>query len=198
MSELSDIRTILGLGKDEITSNKRSSRLPNSVDNYLRKAPKSCNFTMASPQVSSDLIWEIVRNNNSFLVKRKASGGVQFSRDNLNLTNKHARKCQWAGFVNDKAIGVVPGEKNAVKVLSKKTSAANKPASAITETTYSGGKSARKTYVAVAQQAAKSNYRADLRQAAVARASAIRHSYKEPKPTPEPKPRGAKAKKAAE
>ena len=50
----------------------------------------------------------------------------------------------------------------------------------------------------MAQQAAKSNYRSDLRQAAVARASAIRHSYKEPKPTPEPKPRGAKAKKAAE
>ncbi|KAI0512693.1 ribosomal L28e protein family-domain-containing protein [Xylaria bambusicola] len=194
--ELSDSRTILGLGKDEITSNQQSSRLRNFVDNYLRKAPKSSNFTMASSQVSADLIWEIVRSNNSFLVKRKASGGVQFSRDNLNLTNKHARK--WAGFVNDKAIGVVPGEKNAVKVLSKKTSAANKPVSAITETTYSGGKSARKTYVAVAQQTAKSNYRADLRQAAVARASAVRHSYKEPKPTPEPKPRGAKAKKAAE
>ncbi|KAI0425788.1 ribosomal L28e family protein [Xylaria sp. FL1042] len=151
---------------------------------------------MASPQVSSDLVWEIVRNNNSFLVKRKASGGVQFSRDPLNLTNKHARK--WAGFVNDKAIGVVPGEKNAVKVLSKKTSAANQPAKAVTETTYSGGKSARKTYVAVANQAAKSNYRADLRQAAVARTSAILHSYKEPKPTPETKPRGNKAKKAAE
>ncbi|KAI0816234.1 ribosomal L28e family protein [Xylaria sp. FL0064] len=151
---------------------------------------------MASPQVSADLVWEIVRNNNSFLVKRKSSGGVQFSRDTLNLTNKHARK--WAGFVNDKAIGVVPGEKNAVKVLSKKTSAANQPAKAITETTYGGGKSARKTYVAVANQAAKNNYRADLRQAAVARTSAILHSYKEPKPTPESKPRGNKAKKAAE
>ncbi|KAI1368515.1 ribosomal L28e family protein [Xylaria arbuscula] len=151
---------------------------------------------MASPQVSSDLVWQVVRNNNSFLVKRKSGGGVEFSRDPLNLTNKNSRK--WAGFVNDKALGVVPGEKNAVKLLSKKTSAANKPAQAITETTYSGGKSARKTYVAVAQQAAKSNYRADLRQAAVARASAIRHSYKETKPTLEPKPRGAKAKKAAE
>ncbi len=55
-----------------------------------------------------------------------------------------------------------------------------------------------RTYVAVANQAAKNNYRADLRQAAVARASAIRRSYKQPKPTPEPKPRGSKAKKAAE
>ncbi|KAJ2985132.1 hypothetical protein NUW58_g5701 [Xylaria curta] len=150
---------------------------------------------MAS-QVSSDLVWEIVRSNNAYLVKRKASGGVQFSRDTLNLTNKHARK--WAGFVNDKAIGVVSAEKNGVKVLSKKTSASQQPAKAISETTYSGGKSTRKTYVAVANQAAVNDYRADLRQAAVARASAIRHSYKETKPTPEPKPRGAKAKKAAE
>ncbi len=41
------------------------------------------------------------------------------------------------------AIGVVPGDKNAIKVLSKKTSASNKPTAAITETVYSGGKSAR-------------------------------------------------------
>ncbi|KAI0195027.1 ribosomal L28e family protein [Astrocystis sublimbata] len=149
---------------------------------------------MAS-QASADLIWEIVRSNNSFLVKRKASGGVQFSRDTLNLTNKHSRK--YAGFVNDKAIGVVPGEKNGVKVVSKKADAAQQPAKSLTETSYSGGKSARKTYVAVANQTAKNGYRPDLRQAAVARASAIRHSYKETKPTPETKPRGNKAKKAA-
>ncbi|GAP88525.1 putative ribosomal L28e family protein [Rosellinia necatrix] len=151
---------------------------------------------MATSQVSADLVWEIVRSNNSFLVKRKSSGGVQFSRDALNLTNKHARK--WAGFVNDKAIGVAAAEKGGVKVLSKKTSAVQQPAKSVTETTYSGGKSARKTYLAVANQAAANGYRADLRGAAVARASAIRHSYKAPKPTPEPKARGSKAKKAAE
>ncbi|KAI3337402.1 60S ribosomal protein L28 [Xylariaceae sp. AK1471] len=151
---------------------------------------------MATPQVSSDLVWEIVRNNNSFLVKRKASGGVQFSRDPLNLTNKNARK--WAGFVNEKAVGVVPTEKGGVKVLSKKADASRQPAKAITETTYHGGKSTRKIFVAVANQTAKNSYRPDLRQAAVARASAIRRSHKEPKPTPEPKLRGNKAKKAAE
>ncbi|KAI1191339.1 ribosomal L28e family protein [Nemania serpens] len=151
---------------------------------------------MASSQVSADLVWEIVRGNNSFLVKRKASGGVQLSRDPLNLTNKNARK--WAGFVNDKAIGVAPAEKGGVKVLSKKVEASRQPAKSIAETNYNGLKSTRKTYVAVANQAAKHGYRADLRAAAVARASAIRHSYKEPKPTPEPKLRGSKAKKAAE
>ncbi|KAI1437696.1 60S ribosomal protein L28 [Xylaria sp. CBS 124048] len=150
---------------------------------------------MATTQVSSDLIWDVVRGNNSYLVKRKAAGGVQLSRDPLNLTNTHARK--WAGFVNNKAIGVAPGEKGGVKVLSKKTSAVQQPAKSITVTTYSGAKSARKTYVAVANQAAKHSYRPDLRQAAVARASAIRHSQKPTKATPEPKLRGSKAKKAA-
>jgi hypothetical protein len=39
-------------------------------------------------------------NNNSFLAKSKQNGGVQFSRDPLNLINKNTRK--HAGFVNDK------------------------------------------------------------------------------------------------
>ncbi|KAI1821773.1 60S ribosomal protein L28 [Xylaria intraflava] len=150
---------------------------------------------MATSQVSADLIWDVVRGNNSFLVKRKSGGGVQLSRDPLNLTNKNARK--WAGFVNEKAIGIVPGEKGSVKVLSKKASASQKPAKAITSTSYSGAKSTRKIFVAVANQAAKNGYRADLRQPAVARVSAIRQSQREPKPTPEPKLRGSKAKKAA-
>lgn len=38
--------------------------------------------------------------NNAFLVKRKQAGGVQFSRDPLNLVNKHNRK--YAGYVNEK------------------------------------------------------------------------------------------------
>ena len=30
--------------------------------------------------------------NNSYLVKRKSGGGSQFSKDPLNLMNKHSRK----------------------------------------------------------------------------------------------------------
>lgn len=37
---------------------------------------------------------------NAYLVKRKQSGGVQLSRDPMNLNNKHARI--YEGFVNDK------------------------------------------------------------------------------------------------
>ncbi|GJC90530.1 putative 60S ribosomal protein L28e [Colletotrichum liriopes] len=151
------------------------------------------------PNVSSDLIWEVVRSQNAFLVNRNDAGGLQLSRDPLNLVNKHSRK----------AIGVVPNEKGGVKVISKNQKNGNKPAQGITEVTYGGNKSARKnggrdtddwknrTYSAVARQAAAGGYRADLREAAVQRVSAIRRSQRPVKATPEKKPRGNKAKKAS-
>ncbi|KAL2189025.1 ribosomal protein L28e [Thermothelomyces heterothallicus CBS 203.75] len=142
--------------------------------------------------VSADLIWEVSRLQNSYLVKTKTG---QFSRDPLNLTNLHSRK--YAGFANDKAIGISPNEKGGVKVISKKPAAANKPASSLYAVTYGGNKTARKTYRAVANQAAKNGYRPDLRAAAVARASAIRRSQRPVKPEPERKLRGNAAKKAA-
>ncbi|KAK4250527.1 lactate/malate dehydrogenase [Corynascus novoguineensis] len=134
--------------------------------------------------VSADLIWEVSRRQNSYLVKTKTA---QFSRDPLNLTNLHSRK----------AIGISANEKGGVKVITKKPAAANKPASSLSTVTYGGNKSSRKTYRAVANQAAKNGYRPDLRAAAVARASAIRRSQRPVKPEPEPKLRGNAAKKAA-
>lgn len=53
--------------------------------------------------------------NNAYLVKRKQAGGIQFSRDPFNLTNKHSRK--YEGFVNDKAIGI-NADDNTVKLAS--------------------------------------------------------------------------------
>jgi large subunit ribosomal protein L28e len=150
----------------------------------------------ALPNISSDLIWEIVRNNNSFLAKSPRNGGVQFSRDPLNLTSKNSRK--HAGFINEKAIGVIPNEKGGVTVISKKAGTANKPAQTYVKNTHDGSKSSRKTYKVVANQTAKSGYRADLRSAAVERVSAVRQAQRPVKPTPEPKLRGNKAKKAAE
>jgi large subunit ribosomal protein L28e len=52
-------------------------------------------------------------------------------------------------------------------------------------------------YKAVANKTAKSNYRGDLREAAVQRVSAIRRTQRPVKADPEPKLRGNKAKKAA-
>lgn len=55
-----------------------------------------------------------------------------------------------------------------------------------------------RSYKSVANLAAKSGYRGDLRSAAVERVSAIRRTQRPVKADPEPKLRGNKAKKAAE
>ncbi|CZR58981.1 related to ribosomal protein L28 [Phialocephala subalpina] len=150
-----------------------------------------------SSQVSADLIWEIVRPSNAFLVKRASSGGVQFSRDPFNLTNLHSRK--YAGFVNDKAVGVVPAEsgKGGVTLITKKAKHPQRPAGAVHKTTFGANKTTRKTYKGIVSSTAKSGYRSDLRLEAVARASAIRQSQTPKKDAPEKKLRGSKAKKAA-
>ncbi|KAL2216895.1 60S ribosomal protein L28 [Thermoascus aurantiacus ATCC 26904] len=148
------------------------------------------------PNVSSDLIWEITRPQNAFLVKRKTAGGVQFSRDPLNLVNKHSRK--YAGFVNDKAIGVQPTANGGVVMISKRPGNPNRPAQNTVTVTWNPNASNRKIYKAVASNTAKNGYRADLRAEAVARASAIRLSQRPKKDAPPAKLRGAKARKAAE
>lgn len=53
-------------------------------------------------------------------------------------------------------------------------------------------------YKGVADKTAQNNYRADLREEAVARVSAIRRSQKPKKETPPQKLRGSKARQAAE
>lgn len=56
----------------------------------------------------------------------------------------------------------------------------------------------RSAYKTVANQTAKNGYRADLRETAVQRVSAIKQSQRAVKPSPEPKLRGKKAKEAAD
>ena len=58
----------------------------------------------SADEIDGLILTYITGNNNAYLTKRKSGGGVQFSRDPLNLTNKHSRK--HAGFVNDEAIGI--------------------------------------------------------------------------------------------
>ncbi|KAI9923549.1 hypothetical protein ASPWEDRAFT_104135 [Aspergillus wentii DTO 134E9] len=146
--------------------------------------------------VSSDLVWQITRNQNSFLVKRNTGGGSQFSRDTLNLQNKHSFK--YAGYANTKAIGVQPTENGGVVVITKKPGNPQQPAKNTVRVNYGPNASSRKIYKGVADLTAKNGYRADLREDAVARVSAIRRTQKAKKETPARKPRGAQAKKAAE
>lgn len=131
--------------------------------------------------------------NNAFLVKRKQAGGVQFSRDPFNLTNKHSRK--YAGYCNDQAIGIHP-DSNTVALTTKLSSRSNKPAKATQSSSFNASTPSRKLYKSVVSSTAKKGYRPDLRAAAVSRASAIRQSQRENKKDRESKPRGAKARKA--
>ncbi|CAF9922975.1 MAG: hypothetical protein GOMPHAMPRED_002701 [Gomphillus americanus] len=160
--------------------------------------------------VSADLLWELTReyilvaiqlqqmlmkwtipgHQNAFLVKRRTGGGVQFSRDPLNLTNKHSRK--YAGFVNDKAYGLTPGKDGSILAL-KKSKSANKPSKSTSSTSHGSGKSNRSFYKSVAGATAKQGYRADLRGEAVARASALKKANRPVKDSPTPKLRGKKA-----
>lgn len=146
--------------------------------------------------VSADLIWEISRTANSYLVKRKSAGGVQFSKDPLNLMNKHSRK--YAGFVNDKAVGIHLSKNGGIALITKKTKHQNRPASNKNEVLWSSNRSGPKIYKGIANYTAKQGYRADLRQEAVARASTIRQSQRPKKDGREKKVRGAKAKDAAD
>ncbi len=52
---------------------------------------------------SNALLWELTKNFNSMMVKRKECNTV-FTRDPFNLTGEHKAKA--AGFSNDKAIGI--------------------------------------------------------------------------------------------
>ncbi|KAI4200655.1 MAG: hypothetical protein LQ350_003796 [Teloschistes chrysophthalmus] len=156
--------------------------------------------------VSSDLIWETCRSNNAYLVKRSSGGGSQFSKDPMNLTNKHSRK--YDGFVNTKAVGIQPAEKGGVTLITKKKKHQNRPSANKLAVTWPSSKAgpklvvipvgSKEVYKGIVNYTAKQNYRADLRQEAVARASAIRQAAREKKDKPEKKARGAKAKAAAE
>ncbi|KAJ5752347.1 hypothetical protein N7520_009264 [Penicillium odoratum] len=146
--------------------------------------------------VSNDLIWQITRNQNAYLVRRNCGGGSQFSRDPLNLVNKHSFK--YAGFVNNKAIGVQAAENGGVTVITKKAANPQQPGKTEVVVNYGPKTSTRKIYKGVAAKTAQNGYRADIREEAVARVSAIRRSQKPKKETPAKQPRGVKARKAAE
>jgi large subunit ribosomal protein L28e len=143
--------------------------------------------------IPHDLAWEITKGHSASLVKR--ANGVQFSRDPLNLRNVYSRKNE--GQIANKAIGVVSSE-NGVTLLVKKADKHAQPASSVQSTTFGNSRSTRKIYSAIVNSTTKRNYRPDLRQDAVARASAIRKAGRPVKADRPAKLRGAKAARAAE
>eukprot|EP00299_Pterocystis_sp_00344_P010930 c5012_g1_i1.p1 GENE.c5012_g1_i1~~c5012_g1_i1.p1 ORF type:complete len:161 (-),score=26.51 c5012_g1_i1:37-468(-) len=115
--------------------------------------------------MSSDLVWLIVRNNSSFLVKRN---GAQLTSEPNNLTGRNTFK--FSGLANKKALGITATDKGLVLTKkSTKGSNARKPASALVSQTL------KRDIKRVARSIknATQSYRPDLEKAALARATAL-------------------------
>jgi large subunit ribosomal protein L28e len=131
-------------------------------------------------EVSNDLIWAISRSNSSYLVKRKAAGGLQFSQDPLNVTGDYT--LTHSGFANSKAVGVVKGKDGNIQFLSKVQKNSHNPSKSVSVTTFKPYKSQRAVAAAVAKSTR--GYRNDLVKAAVVKASALTRTVKAKKVYP--------------
>ncbi|KAG9683197.1 ribosomal protein L28e, partial [Aureobasidium melanogenum] len=143
---------------------------------------------------SYDLIWETIRHNNAFLVKRKQAGGVQFSKDPLNLTNLHSRK--YSSLANPQAIGI-NAKDNKIEVTTKLGNNWNKPSKSYQKVAFKATTPSRKLINNAVSGSTKKGYRSDLHMEAVQRASAVKKSTRQVKaPVAPTKLRGSKARKA--
>ncbi|WCJ42627.1 60S ribosomal protein L28-2 [Euphorbia peplus] len=127
--------------------------------------------------VPGQLIWEIVKRNNSFLVKEfgRGNAGVQFSKETNNLYNLNS--FNYSGLANKKTVSIQSGGKDLSVVLAtSKTKKQNKPASLLHKSVMR--KEFRSMAKAVANQVGDNYYRPDLKKAALAKLSAIHRSLK--------------------
>ncbi|KAG2197504.1 hypothetical protein INT46_003433 [Mucor plumbeus] len=138
--------------------------------------------------MSADLVWAIIKNNNSFLVKRQ---NVQFSSEPANLKNVNSFK--YSGLANYKTVSILPAARG-VRVTTRKANKQNSPAKSINSVVIA--KTRRQTSKSVANLIARSQYRPDLRAASVARASAILSTQKPRKVHAKREAKGVRANKA--
>ncbi|OMO91636.1 Ribosomal protein L28e [Corchorus olitorius] len=127
--------------------------------------------------VPGQLIWEIVKKNNCFLVKEfgRGTAGVQFSKESNNLCNLNSYK--HSGLANKKTVTIQAGGKDkSVLLATTKTKKQNKPASLLHKSVMR--KEFPRMAKAVVNQVADNYYRPDLKKAALARLSVIHRSLK--------------------
>ncbi|KAI1296184.1 hypothetical protein EDD11_007514 [Mortierella claussenii] len=139
--------------------------------------------------MSADLTWLLIKNNNSFLVKRS---GVQFSSEAGNLLNKNSFK--YSGLANNKTVDIsaAPSGRGVVVATKKSGVPAYKISKGINKVTLSKG--VRKSARSVAGLT-RAGYRADLRKAALARVAAVLNSQKPVKAAPKKAGKGVRANK---
>ncbi|KAJ9179295.1 hypothetical protein P3X46_011104 [Hevea brasiliensis] len=126
--------------------------------------------------VPGQLIWEIVKKNNSFLVKQfgRGSAGIQFSKESNNLYNLNSYK--HSGLANKKTVSIQPGKDQSVVLATTKTKKQNKPATLLHKSVMK--KEFRRMTKAVENQVGDNYYRPDLKKAALARLSVVHRSLK--------------------
>ncbi|CAL1354841.1 unnamed protein product [Linum trigynum] len=127
--------------------------------------------------VPGQLIWEIVKRNNCFLVKEfgRGNAGVRFSKETNNLYNLNSYK--YSGLANKKTVSIQPeGKDVAVVLTTTKTKRQNKPANLKHKSVMR--KEFSSMAKAVTNQVADNFYRPDLKKAALSRLSAIHRSLR--------------------
>lgn len=118
-------------------------------------------------QASSHVQWLVIRNNSSFLCKRKLG---TFTTEPNNLKNRNSFRLN--GLVHPKVVGVESAEKDAGVVFSTgSTKNTRKPAKRFHKVTLK--KDSRRTLTSIRRTIRKQRYRKDLKMAALRRASAL-------------------------
>ncbi|XP_051152066.1 60S ribosomal protein L28-2-like [Andrographis paniculata] len=139
--------------------------------------------------VPGQLIWEIVKKNNSFLVKQFGNGtaGVKFSKERNNLYNLHSFK--HSGLANKKTVTIQPGKHHTVVFATTKIKKQNKPGSSLHKSVMK--KDLDLMANAVSNQVGDTYYRCDLKKAALARLCVVHRSLKIAKSGPKKRNRQA-------
>lgn len=125
---------------------------------------------------ADSLVWEIVKNNNSFMRKKNGrtarSGSIRFSTERGNLMSRSTYK--YSGLANSKTIDISPTSDNraALTIKTKKAGASGKSGKA----TIALNKPYRRTEKTIQSQSTDNYYRPDLKSAALAKYSAVYRS----------------------
>ncbi|GMH03737.1 hypothetical protein Nepgr_005576 [Nepenthes gracilis] len=159
----------------KITHSQSSSSSPLFSVCFLPEANLGGEFPSEMATVPGAVIWEIVKKNNSFLVKQFGNGTakVQFSRESDNLLSSHSYK--YSGLANPKTVSIQPGgQDNSVVLATKKTRKQNKPGSMLHKSLMK--KEFHVMAKVVTNQVGDNYYRPDLKKAALARLSVVHRS----------------------
>jgi len=124
--------------------------------------------------MSSALQWMVIRNNSSYLVKKK-NIKRPFSLEPNNLRNVHSFKQN--GLIHQRVLGIEPAaDGKGIVLIQKRRKTNNKPAKSLVKVTLRQGP--RRTLHKLKNFIMKNKYRRDLLLPALRRASALLRSQK--------------------